>query len=64
MGLVRSAGIYPGVSNLMAAHMVSIARREYDASWRLTTRPEVASSGNGHAGHAEVSRPTLDHGNI
>ena len=26
------------MSNLMAAHMISIARREYDADWRLTTR--------------------------
>lgn len=28
---ITSGGIYPGVSNVMAAHMVSTARREYDA---------------------------------
>ena len=27
---ITSGGIYPGVSNIMAAHMVSTARREYD----------------------------------
>ena len=27
---ITSGGIYPGVSNVMAAHMVSTARREYD----------------------------------
>lgn len=33
---ITTAGIYPGISNLMAAHMVSIARREYndDFSYR------------------------------
>ena len=45
------AGIYPGVSNLMAAHMVSIARREYDSEWRLTVRSDEpaqsSSSQNG-----------------
>jgi saccharopine dehydrogenase-like NADP-dependent oxidoreductase len=27
---VTTAGIYPGVSNVMAAHMCSLARKEYD----------------------------------
>ena len=27
---ITSGGIYPGVSNVMAAHMVSLARRDYD----------------------------------
>ena len=31
---VPGAGIYPGVSNVMAAHMVSTARREYDSEGR------------------------------
>lgn len=31
---ITSAGIYPGVSNVMAAHMVSLAAKEYDASGR------------------------------
>lgn len=35
------AGIYPGISNLMAAHMISIARREYNADW---TYAETSSS--------------------
>lgn len=30
MPAITTAGIYPGVSNLMAAHMVSVARWEYD----------------------------------
>ena len=36
------AGIYPGVSNVMAAHMISIARREYSADWTFKS-----SSSNG-----------------
>ncbi|KAG2486380.1 hypothetical protein HYH03_014960 [Edaphochlamys debaryana] len=32
-----SAGIYPGTSNVMAAHIVSIARGEYDADWNYRT---------------------------
>jgi len=35
---ITTAGIYPGVSNIMAAHMVSIAREEYDDNWRLIDR--------------------------
>ncbi|KAK9815837.1 hypothetical protein WJX72_010551 [[Myrmecia] bisecta] len=31
---ITTAGIYPGTSNVMAAHMISIARREYDAGWK------------------------------
>ena len=27
-------GIYPGTSNVMAAHIISIARREYDEEWQ------------------------------
>lgn len=27
---ITTAGIYPGVSNVMAAHMISLARKEYD----------------------------------
>lgn len=27
---ITTAGIYPGVSNVMAAHMISSARKEYD----------------------------------
>jgi saccharopine dehydrogenase-like NADP-dependent oxidoreductase len=27
---ITTAGIYPGVSNVMAAHMCSLARKEYD----------------------------------
>ena len=38
------AGIYPGVSNLMAAHMISIARREYNADWSYATASSSASS--------------------
>lgn len=30
---ITTAGIYPGVSNVMAAHMISMARKEYDDSF-------------------------------
>lgn len=29
---ITTAGIYPGVSNVMAAHMISLARKEYDST--------------------------------
>lgn len=32
---ITSGGIYPGVSNVMAAHMVSLARRDYDSNGRF-----------------------------
>lgn len=35
---ITSGGIYPGVSNVMAAHMVSTARREYDTEGRFVGR--------------------------
>ena len=31
---ITTAGIYPGVSNIMAAHMVSSARKECDKAGR------------------------------
>lgn len=30
---ISTAGIYPGVSNVMAAHMISLARKEYNEDW-------------------------------
>ncbi|GLI71627.1 hypothetical protein VaNZ11_016899 [Volvox africanus] len=30
---IVSGGIYPGTSNVMAAHIISIARQEYDQEW-------------------------------
>jgi len=30
---IISSGIYPGTSNVMAAHIISIARKEYDEEW-------------------------------
>jgi hypothetical protein len=30
---LTTAGIYPGTSNVMAAHIVSISRGEYDENW-------------------------------
>jgi len=46
-----SAGIYPGVSNVMAAHMISIARREYNADWTYAS----AATGNGRTASAASS---------
>lgn len=34
---IISAGIYPGTSNVMAAHIISIARKEYDEEWKYRT---------------------------
>jgi len=34
---IISAGIYPGTSNVMAAHIISIARKEYDENWNYRT---------------------------
>lgn len=31
---ITTAGIYPGVSNVMAAHMCSLARKEYDSQFQ------------------------------
>lgn len=36
---LTTAGIYPGTSNVMAAHMVSLARGEYDEEGRHRTAP-------------------------
>ncbi|EIE27591.1 saccharopine dehydrogenase-like protein [Coccomyxa subellipsoidea C-169] len=38
---ITTAGIYPGVSNVMAAHMISIARREYTADWSYATSNSI-----------------------
>jgi hypothetical protein len=43
---VTSAGIYPGTSNVMAAHMVSIARREYDSEWNYVGQHNKQSGGS------------------
>ncbi|KAK9827368.1 hypothetical protein WJX81_002139 [Elliptochloris bilobata] len=59
---ITTAGIYPGVSNVMAAHMVSIARREYedDWSWRgskaaaVPARASSAGAAGGALGEAEA----------
>ncbi|KAI8469515.1 MAG: saccharopine dehydrogenase-like protein [Monoraphidium minutum] len=37
---LTTAGIYPGTSNVMAAHIVSIARGEYDDEWNYKTPEE------------------------
>ncbi|EFJ44432.1 hypothetical protein VOLCADRAFT_95342 [Volvox carteri f. nagariensis] len=36
---IVSGGIYPGTSNVMAAHIISIARQEYDEGWNYRTPP-------------------------
>lgn len=37
---ITTAGIYPGVSNVMAAHMCSLARKEYDSQFQYRV-PDV-----------------------
>ena len=48
---ITSGGIYPGVSNVMAAHMVSTARREYDTEGRF-----VGSEGTNKADAVEPKK--------
>jgi hypothetical protein len=36
---LTTAGIYPGTSNVMAAHIVSISRGEYDENWNYKDTP-------------------------
>lgn len=36
---IIGGGIYPGTSNVMAAHMVSISRKEYDDEWNFLESP-------------------------
>jgi hypothetical protein len=36
---LTTAGIYPGTSNVMAAHIVSISRGEYDENWNYRDTP-------------------------
>lgn len=36
---LTTAGIYPGTSNVMAAHIVSISRGEYDENWGYRDNP-------------------------
>jgi hypothetical protein len=36
---LTTAGIYPGTSNVMAAHIVSISRGEYDENWQYKDNP-------------------------
>jgi len=39
---IISSGIYPGTSNVMAAHIISIARKEYDEDWKYR-QPEAGN---------------------
>ncbi len=49
------AGIYPGVSNVMAAHMISIARREYNPDWTYAAAAAGAASSSRAAGAQAAS---------
>jgi len=39
---LTTAGIYPGTSNVMAAHIVSISRGDYDENWKYRDNPTGA----------------------
>lgn len=41
---ITTGGIYPGVSNVMAAHMISIARKEYAADWSYAPTPGAGAT--------------------
>ena len=51
-------GIYPGTSNVMAAHMISIARREYAADWSYASSNGASRGANGQAISAGSSYST------
>lgn len=40
---ITTAGIYPGVSNVMAAHMISLARKEYDSEFNYVADSSSSS---------------------
>jgi saccharopine dehydrogenase-like NADP-dependent oxidoreductase len=42
---ITTAGIYPGVSNVMAAHMCSLARKEYDLEDLSYREPSAGARG-------------------
>ena len=46
---IISAGIYPGTSNVMAAHIISMARNEYDKTdednWKYRVPPQGERKG-------------------
>eukprot|EP00983_Pelagomonas_calceolata_P110259 1159650-Pelagomonas_calceolata.AAC.10 len=42
---IISSGIYPGTSNVMAAHIISIARKEYDEEWNYR-QPQPGGADN------------------
>lgn len=44
---LTTAGIYPGTSNVMAAHIVSISRGEYDENWNYRDKPAGDNRGKG-----------------
>ena len=44
---ITTAGIYPGVSNVMAAHMVSIGGREYAPDWSYAAADAPGGVGPG-----------------
>ncbi|KAK9917892.1 hypothetical protein WJX75_009328 [Coccomyxa subellipsoidea] len=52
---ITTAGIYPGVSNVMAAHMISIARREYTANWSYASASAQNSRLSSAAGSSSSS---------
>ncbi|CAK0739628.1 hypothetical protein CVIRNUC_001182 [Coccomyxa viridis] len=55
---ITTAGIYPGTSNVMAAHMISIARREYAADWSYASSNGASRGANGQAVSAGSSYST------
>ena len=58
---VRTAmrtGIYPGTSNVMAAHMISIARREYAADWSYASSSGASRGTNGQVASSSSSYST------
>ncbi|KAK9837667.1 hypothetical protein WJX74_002531 [Apatococcus lobatus] len=54
---ITTAGIYPGVSNIMAAHMVSCARKECDKAGRYMGQLNGKESSSTHATSTSSSRP-------
>ena len=52
----------PGVSNVMAAHMISLARKEYAAEWRPRGTQSPAAESPADAGNGSAAKPPAPEG--
>jgi hypothetical protein len=60
---LTTAGIYPGTSNVMAAHILSIARGEYDENFHYK-EPAPGEQPQGQVVMANVCNSPLENGEV